>query len=376
MRRLALIILPLLFAPLACEKPKLNTVLPPNVRIDAYSQESASNIDVLWVVDNSGSMQPRQENVAKNFQAFMEVFQKSGIDYRIAVTTTDIFKEKGAFVGSPKIITPRTPNVVTTFAANVRVGTNGSPYEVGLEAAELALRNQAAANAPKLMARDTCKAACRRDMSPPACVDNCDKSSPVDFLRPEAYLYLVFVTDEEDRSSQDVRYFWRSFETAKGVGNDGTVTTAAIMGGVPTNSCGATPGIRYKALSDLTGGEVGSICDADFSATLKKLATNAVGLKRKFKLEDTPDPASIVVTVKYPCNVPDASLSKCSTIDRTACEGAPAESYNALCTPPAGGPDGWAYEMENNVIYFAGESVPTVKGQVEIQYCPEGLQCG
>src|SRR5690242_20617262 len=105
MRRLTLI---LLGALVACEKPRLNMVLPPNVRIDAYNQESASNIDVLWVVDNSGSMAPRQENVAKNFQAFMEVFQKSGIDYRLAVTTTDIFKEKGNFVGSPKILTPKT----------------------------------------------------------------------------------------------------------------------------------------------------------------------------------------------------------------------------------------------------------------------------
>jgi len=378
--RLTLIMLVLAGAA-GCEKPRLNTVLPPNVRIDAYNQESASNIDVLWVVDNSGSMAPRQENVAKNFQAFMEVFQKSGIDYRLAVTTTDIFKDKGTFVGSPKILTPKTPNVVTAFANNVRVGVDGSPYEVGLEAAQLALQTQNAANAPKVLARDTCKRGCGSQSNPMACIDSCDKSNPIDFLRPEAYLYLVFVTDEEDRSSQDVRYFWRSFETAKGVGNDGTVTTAAIMGptsnpGMPANTCGATPGTRYKALSDLTGGEVGSICDADFSVTLRKLATNAVGLKRKFTLQEKPDPATIVVRVKYPCNVPDGDLSRCATVDRTECEGNPAESVNVVCTPPPGNTDGWTYEEPNNVIFFAGESVPTVKGQVEIQYCPEGLQCG
>ena len=372
-----LVLLAVLVPALACEKPKLNNVLPPNIRIDAYAQEAASNIDVLWVVDNSGSMAPRQENVAKNFQAFMQVFQKSGIDYRIAVTTTDIFKQKGAFVGTPKILNPKTPNVVSAFATTMRnVGTDGSPYEVGLEAAQLALQTQAAANVPKVTARETCKTGCRSQTDPTTCRANCDKNNPIDFLRPEAYLYLVFVTDEEDRSSQDVRYFWRSFETSKGVGNDGTVTTAAIMGDVPTNTCGATPGNRYKALSDLTGGEVGSICAADFSETLRKLATNAVGLKRKFALEDKPDPATIVVTVKYPCNVLDGDLSRCATIDRTACEGEVADAVEAVCTPPLGAPDGWEYEAENNVIFFAGESVPTVKGQVEIQYCPEGLECG
>lgn len=375
-KTLPLLLLPLLAFACSCDRTKLNKVLPPNVRVDAYSQESASKIDVLWVVDNSGSMAARQENLAKNFQSFMDVFQKSGIDYRIAVTTTDIFKEKGAFVGSPKILNPTTANVATAFANNVRVGINGSPFEAGLEAAQLALDLQAAGNLPKLMTRETCKTACRTNANPPVCIDACDRASPIEFLRPDAYLYIVFVTDEEDESSEDVRYFWRSFETTKGIGNDGTVTTAAIMGDTPSNSCGATPGTRYKALSDLTGGEVGSICDTNFSVTLRKLATNAVGLKRKFALADKPDPASLTVLVKYPCDLTDADLSKCQLVDRTACDGQPAESYNVECTPPQGGTDGWAYEEANNVIFFAGESVPGVKGQIEIQYCPEGLECG
>ncbi len=370
------LLLALVLSGLSCDRTRLTKVLPPNVRVDAYSQESASNIDVLWVIDNSGSMAPRQENLAKNFQSFMDVFQKSGINYRLAVTTTDTFKEKGELVGNPKVLSPTTPNVASTFANNVRVGINGSPYEAGLEAAWLAVDDQAKKNAPKLVARDMCKTNCNRAMDPATCAANCDKANPIDFLRPEAYLYLVFVSDEEDRSPQDVRFYWRSFETAKGIGNDGTVTTAAIMGDVPSNGCGATPGSRYKALSDLTGGEVGSICDTNFSATLRKLATNAVGLKRKFALGDMPDPASIQVTVKYPCNLSDADLSRCQTVDRTECMGMPDDSYNVSCTPPQGGPDGWTYEAGNNVIFFAGESVPGVKGQIEIQFCPEGLQCG
>src|SRR4051812_27663931 len=116
MRKLLLV---LIFAA-ACDRTRIHQVLPPNVRVDTYNQQSASHIDVLWVVDNSGSMAPRQENLAKNFQSFMDVFVKSGIDFRLAVTTTDVFKEKGAFVGSPKVITPTTPNVVTTFANNVK----------------------------------------------------------------------------------------------------------------------------------------------------------------------------------------------------------------------------------------------------------------
>ena len=138
-------------------------------------------------------------------------------------------------------------------------------------------------------------------------------------MRPDAFLYFVFVSDEDDQSSQDVRYYWRSFEDAKGIGNDGTVTTAAIMGDVPSNGCGATPGARYQSLSDLTGGQVGSICDASFADTLAKLATNAVGLHRKFGLVQPPNVMTIQVDVRYPCNINPALITSCQSVDMTSC---------------------------------------------------------
>jgi hypothetical protein len=355
--------------PLACQQPKLKKTLPPDARVDTYAQQSAAKIDVLWVIDDSGSMAPRQENLAKNFQSFIEVFSKGAIDFRIAVTTTDIFKVRGQLKGSPKIITPTTPSLLTAFSNNVKVGTTGSPYEAGLQAALLALELQNTANAPKQANRDKCETNCRADRT---CLDACAINNPFDFLRPDAYLYLIFVSDEEDESSEDVRYYWRSFETAKGIGNDGTVTTAAIMGDVPTNSCGATPGSRYQALSALTGGEVGSICDTSFAATLKKLATNAVGLKRKFALARKPNVSTISVQLKYPCNTPDDVVKGCAMVDKTGCTDMPLESENLVCTPVAGGADGWSYEEGNQVIFFAGESVPFLKAQVEIQYFEEG----
>jgi hypothetical protein len=283
-------------------------------------------------------------------------------------------------MGSPKILNPMSANVTSAFAANVRVGTLGSPYEAGMEGAELALNAQANVNGPRLQMRNTCNDSCSSAQDMDSCLEDCIKTNPIDFLRPEAYLYIIFVSDEDDQSSQDVRYFWRAFETAKGIGNDGTVTTAAIIGDVPTNNCGATPGARYKALSDLTGGVVGSVCDTSFSATLKNLANNAVGLKRTFPLSAKPDPSSIVVTVKYPCNLSDSDLSKCAMVDHTTCDsGDPNEmptSVDLACTPPQGGTDGWKYEADKNDIYFAGDSVPGVKGEVEIQYCKEGTTCG
>lgn len=351
-----------------CGTTRLTNTLPPDVRVDTYLQEAASKIDVLWVVDNSGSMAPRQENLARNFSAFINEFTRNSIDYRIAITTTDIFKEAGRFVGSPKILTPTTPNVVTAFANNIKVGINGSPYEVGLDAAKLSIDLQNQANAAAVL---QCKSACPSS-GRASCEARCETDTVFQFLRRDAYLYLIFVTDEEDRSAQDVRFFYRYFETAKGVGNDGTVTTAAIMGDVPSNGCGATPGTRYKGLSELTGGEVGSICDTNFSTTLTKLARNAVGLKRKFALQDKPNLQTLEVRLRYPCNVPADQIASCTSVDRTACEGNPADSRNVVCKPKQGAPDGWEYEAGGNLVYFQGESVPGLSAQIELQYYEEG----
>ena len=351
----------------ACNQPKLQAALPPDVRVDTYTQQAASKIDVLWVIDNSGSMAPRQENLAKNFQAFINEFTTNSVDFRIGITTTDIFKEAGKFVGNPKVLTPQTANLVSAFAANVKVGITGAPYEVGMEAARMALELNIAQNAATVT---NCKKACVAAV--PSCPSDCETKTQFTFLRPDAYLYIIFVSDEDDKSSEDTRFFYRYFETIKGIGNDGTVATAAIMGDTPTNPCGAAPGFKYRALSDLTGGEVGSICDGNFALTLKKLASNAVGLKRKFALQVKPNLATLKVLVKYPCNASASVTAICTSVDKTQCEAGAPQATNAVCTMPQGGTDGWSYEETNNVVFFSGESVPGLNSQIELQYYEEG----
>jgi len=350
-----------------CNQQKLQAALPPDVRVDTYTQQAASKIDVLWVIDNSGSMAPRQENLAKNFQAFINEFTTNSVDFRIGITTTDTFKQAGKFVGNPKVITPQTPNLINAFAVNVKVGISGAPYEVGMEAARMALELNIAQNAASVA---TCKKACTAAV--PSCPSDCETKTQFTFLRPDAYLYVIFVSDEDDKSSQDTRYFYRYFETVKGIGNDGMVATAAIMGDTPTNGCGAAPGLKYKALSDLTGGEVGSICDANFAATLKKLASNAVGLKRKFALQVLPNLQTLKVFIRYPCNASSTATANCAAVDRSFCTEAEPVAVNLLCTVPQGGADGWSYEATNNVVFFSGESVPGLNSQIELQYYEEG----
>lgn len=49
------------------------------------------DVDILFVIDNSGSMAEEQATLARNFEQFIEVLERSDVDanYRIAITTTD-----------------------------------------------------------------------------------------------------------------------------------------------------------------------------------------------------------------------------------------------------------------------------------------------
>ena len=66
------------------------------------------DVDILFVIDNSGSMAEEQQRVAENFEAFITVLEADDVqaNYRIGITTTD--------VGNPrcKSTTPENGNLV------------------------------------------------------------------------------------------------------------------------------------------------------------------------------------------------------------------------------------------------------------------------
>ena len=50
---------------------------------DEFSQNTAAMVDILWVVDNSGSMQEEQQGLGESFEAFIQNLIASGVDYHI-----------------------------------------------------------------------------------------------------------------------------------------------------------------------------------------------------------------------------------------------------------------------------------------------------
>ena len=53
--------------------------------------DATGAVDFIWVLDNSGSMSDELDNISKTVDIFAGKLKDSGIDYRLAVTTTDAY---------------------------------------------------------------------------------------------------------------------------------------------------------------------------------------------------------------------------------------------------------------------------------------------
>jgi len=161
-------------------------------QVDTFIQQAISKVDILWIIDNSPSMQPKQDRVKANFASFMKFLTDQSIDYHLGVVSTDTYSslESGKLQNAAALIKPWIDqqsaggNASAAFVTNASLGTSGSGDEKGLLAGMLAL------TAP-LETRGNPKAA------------NC--TSTECFLRTDAQLYTIVVSDEEDNSCSPVR---------------------------------------------------------------------------------------------------------------------------------------------------------------------------
>ena len=379
-----------------CGGDKLNHLPAPGTHTEVFDQNAASKIDLLWVVDNSGSMADKQAKLAASFQRFIDAFARGAIDYRIAVTTTDVLGTApgtaGTFYGTPTVISPTDDDPLAEFQQNIKVGTGGSGNEEGLAAAKLALDLVNQANAPILAARQACVAACPAQ-SAATCVPNCQQSHEPSFLRPDAFLHVVFVSDDEDHSGDEAIHYARYLETVKGLGNEAAVSASAIVGQASDSAdCTGRAGQKYDDVATYTGGVVGSICDATFDQNLTHLAQNAVGLQRHFLLGSYPELSSLQLVIAYRCDTPTSALTGCQSANNAGCDGQPGSALQLLCVPPpaqqvsvdADHPEGftagWSYQCSDNSITFHRDAVidavPGLRSQLQVAYLQsKELQC-
>jgi len=302
---------------------------------DDFIQEAQAKVDVLFVVDNSGSMMDEQHSLGANFSAFLTHAAEAGVDYHIAVTTTGLERSSGGWAvcpgggeggengrffpvdgSSPRIISPTTPSAASVFARNTNVGVCHW-NEQGLEAMYRALSDPLVYN-----------------------VDDPRSPMPQDgnayFLRDDAKLAVIAITDEEDFSPQPVAAYETFLRELKG-GDASKVIFSAIAGPKDLSTCAkaSSSGTRYIELAEKLGGVVESICTQNWAASLETLSESAFGPNRAFPLSERPsDTARIVVRV----------------------DGVEVPGSN------------WKYDGSGNTVTFERNAAPGPGARVEITY--------
>ncbi|MGE3611313.1 MAG: hypothetical protein AB7I27_17095 [Bacteriovoracaceae bacterium] len=235
---------------------------------EKFTQASKAKLDILWIVDNSRSMDDEQNALGVNFNSFIHNFIQKDVDFKMAITTTDTRAEyKGLMVnGSAAKLTSAAAKsnqdqFMNDFKNLIKVGTSGSSYEKGLEASEGFMQRYSAS-----------------------------------FLRPDAYLAVVIISDEEDQSAKSVSFYSDYLKSFKA--NSGLVKVYSIVDVTNSNiGSGITTGHeRYAEASRNTAGLISDIRD-DFANVLDSMGDSLINLMDSFALSNEPDVSTIKVYI-------------------------------------------------------------------------------
>jgi hypothetical protein len=312
-------------------------------------------IDILWIIDNSGSMDTSQNNLATNFQSFIQRFETLNYDFRMAVQKTDGFQEAFSIgsgtkrlhasnLNSPQItvMDPNTANLATVFTNNAKVGTTGTGDERAFQ----------------------------------SIMDTLNYTGNADFRRPEAFLAVIIVSDEEDFSrtqnglTDPSCYFvyplapcnaesWNplinlpglhtvdsykaQLDQFAGVGNYSvnaiTIMDSTCRDQLNTTFTGRRIGTRYMDLVNKTSGISTSLC-GNFADSLQLISDQIITTTATFTLDREPVVESIAIYV-------DGVLI-------------PNDAIN-----------GWTYDSTTWTISFHGSAIPKVGANVQIFYDPK-----
>ncbi len=266
-------------------------------------------IDILWIIDNSGSMGTNQTKVASAFGAFSALLLEKGYHFRIAVTTTDAYLKTG---GRDKyrdncglaILEESTPDLAAKFSTNIQQGINGSGNERAFDSFVTAFESSL--------------------------------NTAYDFPVQGAFLGVIIIGDEDDSSIGsgttlvpvenyidylDSRFDCRAYSITKLPGS------------------GTGEGARICQLVDAFSGIKGDITASDYSSGLSSFSSSMARHNTSVALTDTPDASTISVTV-------------------------------GSVTIPEDTANGWSYDSSGNAIYFNGSALPAEGDVVNVRYLP------
>lgn len=209
------------------------------------TQAFAAQIDVLFVIDDSGSMYTYQAMLAAAAPTYAAEFARKGDDVNLAVISTSM---EGPFVGSVccGVFKGRTNSKLPTFESDManlfKIGTSGSGFEKPLEALNTALEKTAT------------------------------DFENAHFFRHGSEVRIVFITDAYDQSAiqpRDVlQTISRMVDLRRVTISGAIIPLAAAAPTCPRDDQGATGNDNLEVLIGATGGKIIDLCNPNFAVSL------------------------------------------------------------------------------------------------------------
>ncbi len=244
---------------LSCSDVVINDVETPEVWVDTFRQNpEVSGVDILWLIDRSGSMMAPDdtEAIARGISAMLNALPDEEY-WRLSITSTDPeYTLDDDFF-------PLLPGDTIGDALDMLSSIHMSDGERGFDTLMRFINEMPG------------------------------RYSGSDWMRRDAALMVVFVSDEEEQSNVSTGDFvdWLRFERP-------LVHYAAIVITNPgTCDAGYQAGGNYINAATLLNGTVVDFCDPDWGPAMSAASGNLTQPIDTFTLSRTPDPATITISV-------------------------------------------------------------------------------
>ncbi len=237
-------------------------------------------LDVLFVIDDSGSMDPHQINLMDNISKFADAIVRiKYLDYHVGVisssTNSSYYTPNsccGMLEGTVRYVERLTPDGINVLARNLVVGTNGDGTEKFFDPVYMALTE------PNLSGYNA------------------------GFYRDYATLAVIFVTDSEDQSTLQSAASLHKFLLSLKKNPEKLIVASAYISDQNLASCPSQEDVEIANLDGLevffglTSAITFSLCD-NFGEKLADLGEKIVAKSQSMYLQQTPVPGTVKISL-------------------------------------------------------------------------------
>ena len=235
--------------------------LPADTQVDTFTTEADPPVDLLFAVDQSGSMDDDSAGLGAAFTALIDGLGAATYGWHVGVVTLD----DGCFNGG--VLETSTPDLATTFADAV---VEGDDVDLLYDEALFQLVDLA--------------------------LEEADGGCNAGFLREDALLHVIVVSDEPERSTEQASAWTWGWYYDRWLDHVGGADLLRVSGVVDTEGCNEGDDGYDDAIA-ATDGEALSICSADWAGHVARLAEASINQLWTFDLTEVPAAGSLSVTV-------------------------------------------------------------------------------